>query len=688
MSSDEPQKQLEEVYEQLEEAPNKQFAELQEQFEPITTLLTDLDSTTMLIDLGDGSPKYSLKQTHTSVLISFTQMLDYMSNTIKTIEQSEAIEKQKDILCLLQTFRDMALKYYTQFESTLLQELKNQCDLIRDADWVIQRIDEAYADATVAEKSAFNTTKKLLTESRDTAEKEVRRLKDSFPTLMQSALDKLRDEWQRLNTVAAASEVITKNGKLIETLDLVVEAARFSVGIDVSRIAVVPGDAFSLQFYAYLKNFAILTVPIYSVQVPWEWSIFWHELAGEKVRRLEKNTAFEIESIRENLKLIYDKWNKGDEEYRNRLLDFITRNNQYVDPDYEGNVVRTRNNHFGQKKLRDFFTSGRLNWRDLGGFEHQFERMLENLLSKDRFNQYEKIKADGWSVDWFKELFEDAWSVLAIREPFINFLDNILQRHVATDGRHPPVKVRVDVANKILELMSSEDNKIEEPETIEESAAQQILTFISLLITPSMERAFEMTQSVNDSVNDPNYWLSLRPLLADFVGSEIGKYIQKWFVGLSGDITLSETIKETSKNAEDFNNKLLEVVDFKKSMSTSSQQPLNELQASYDGLLQNEKGNPKDYRQLLELSFYDVDFGYPVGSTALFTFESSTWKVSAVNVVNHTTVFNFLSSKPAETQKDGIFSLKDNQNMETWYSISKENFANNKTKNPPMFDKV
>ena len=91
---------------------------------------------------------------------------------------------------------------------------------------------------------------------------------------------------------------------------MAVFSAALSVGIEAERIAIVPGDAFALYFFTYLENFAVLTVPIYSVQAPWEWSIFWHELAGYKVRQLEKDTA--LTAIRENLERLHNLFKKID----------------------------------------------------------------------------------------------------------------------------------------------------------------------------------------------------------------------------------------------------------------------------------------------------------------------------------------------------------------------------------------
>jgi hypothetical protein len=572
-----------------------------------------------LLDVLDDQ---SLRRTHNSVNISFAQMLEYIDSILRA-------KLPKDIELLLRTYTSMAPDYFTQFELTLLQSIERQRRLSSQAQQVMGQINARMADIHNEEiVTAMETAKGILQTAGDSANDEENNLKKSFPALLQNALDKLRREWQRLNTIAIASKTITKDEKLIEALDAVVEAARFSVGTKVARIAVVPGEAFALQFYAYLKNFAVLTVPIYSVQAPWEWSIFWHELAGDKVRRLEKDTATEIESVREALKMIHRKWKAGDKEYQRELLEFLTRNNQYSDSAYQNNVGKWKNN-FSLNYLRDFFSNDRLNWRDLGGLEHQFERMLERLAQKTGFSEYEQLKAQGWCVDWFKELFEDAWSVLAIREPFMDFLEDVLNRHAVEDGRHPLIQVRLDVAKKLLELMDSEE-EAEAPETVIESAAQQILKFIALLTAPSLGRVFELLQSKDSS----NYWLTFRPQLSDLVGGEIGKYITTWSKGLNANISR----KETREYAEEFIKELSSVGNFSKSLNASIDQQLNEIKPTYDELLIDKEGKLKDYKQLLDLSFYDVDFA--VGFNPIFIFRYlqatvvNTYKITSENLNN------------------------------------------------------
>ena len=77
----------------------------------------------------------------------------------------------------------------------------------------------------------------------------------------------------------------------------------------------------------------------------------------------------------------------------------------------------TRNNIFGRDYLQNFVFSTEkqdLELSDLGNFEYQFERILAKLPENNKFPIYEEIKKQGWCVNWFQELFEDAYSVLAL----------------------------------------------------------------------------------------------------------------------------------------------------------------------------------------------------------------------------------------------------------------------------------
>lgn len=536
--------------------------------ESVNNLLTDLE----------GMGEISLKKSHTSVLFSFEQMLAY-TDKISTLGMPPEIK------LLLDTYQNMAKKFYTQYETTLLEKIKEQRKLIDKADTEllqIQKMLNRIATQEVNVTEATKTVVDLLDRKGRQAKAEYETLIKDFPNLMQKALDMLREEWQRLNTIALASKTINRDEKLIQALDTVVEAARFSVGIKVDRISVVPGDVFALQFYSYLKDFAVLTVPIYSVQAPWEWSIFWHELAGDIVRSLDKNAIDEIDSIRKNLKFFYKKCE--DQDAKKRALKFVARNNY------------TRN------YLDKLFSAGRLILRDLGDFEHQFERMIDNLHPEDKFQMYEQVKLKGWCVNWLKELFEDAWSLIVIREPFREFFENVLNRMAVKDERHPTVEIRLAVADEILRLMNINETEVADPKDEIESAAQQILNFISLLMAASMTWLFDISQDPADR----SYWKAYRPLLSDRVGQEIGVYLKKWSDGLTANIAS----EETQKYAGEFINSLAdgELSKFIETLTNPTEQQLSTIEPSYDDLLTDEDGNPRKYEELQRISFYDVDF--------------------------------------------------------------------------------
>ena len=189
-------------------------------------------------------------------------------------------------------------------------------------------------------------------------------------------------------------------------------------------------------------------------------------------------------------------------------------------------------NNFSKSYLEKVLSNTRLNLSDLGGFEHQFERIVANMPKKNIFERYDQIKADGWCVGWLKELFEDVWSVLAIGEPFLHVFEDLLSRHVATDVRHPPLQVRMDVARKLLELMDTNIKDVKEPKSVVESAAQQILKFISLLIIANRKVLSKGDKTSRIYFEESREKLKQRFLkdASDFVGTEmIGGEINSWY---------------------------------------------------------------------------------------------------------------------------------------------------------------
>jgi hypothetical protein len=521
-----------------------------------------------------------LTRYHKSVAGSFARMLAYIDN----ISTSGV---QPDIKLLIKTYREMAAKFYQQFEFSLLDEIKKQSDSHSMFEDTINKL----SSLTESENKVLES---FLTDTSTKAADEEGRLIENFPTQMQNVLDKLRQEWQRLNAVAAASKTLAKDTILMRALDLVVESAKISIGTT-DRIAIVSGDVFSLQFYSYLKNFAVLTVPIYSVQAPWEWSIFWHELAGAKAHRLKNNTALEIDTTREKLKAFHEYFQKKKAKNEEQeVLEIIVRNNRYTNyaqsQDEDDRKLNERKNNFSQGYLNKAFSDVTPDLSDLGSMEHQFERMLANLPGGEyKFGIYEEVKKAGWCVDWLKELFEDAWSILAIREPFLDFFKDILSRHVAVDGVHPPMQVRLDVADELLRLMKSEYNPDDRLKSMKQIAAEQILKFISLLMVANYKipPITDSDDSTSLSENEQTY------MVPDVVGTKIGSYIQKR--------SAERDMETEDKDYDDFIN-LFSSTDAKEFVNKLIDS--NKAEVSYKDML-----GDKDYKRLLDLSFYDVDFG-------------------------------------------------------------------------------
>ena len=623
-------------------------------------------TTDELLDiLKDDYP--SLQRSHKSILVSFSQMLAYIDNIIDSDKKKSKTpegEARKNIFFLLRTYQKMAQKFYSQFEQSLLTKIEYHHNLQIEAGVVIEQIDQNLSIVENKDiRKAMETARGLLEQNKDLAEAEQNKLVEKYPILMQRALDKLKDEWQRLDTIATAGKALSEDKKLMRALITVAKAAAYFVEVEAEQVVVVPGNSFALYFFSYLINFAVLTVPIYSVRSPWEWSIFWHELAGYKVRKLENPAA--IEDIRKRLMDFHTHYKKMNKDYKNAWLREVTRHNQR-----SSTSKARRKNQFSHDYLSDVFSKKSPTFVDLGSFEHQFEQMLARLPRKNRFQNYEEIKREGWNVDWFKELFEDAWSVLAIREPFLDLFEDILNRYVSNDGRHPSVKVRISVAKELLKLMDPHCKVTNKPSLIEKAAAEQILSFVSLLIAAS--------PNFDSKVNTESRILSnlVRYSLPDVVGRGIGESIKDWSTKY---LASKNRVRSSQKGARDFLKTFSDqqLSDFIKYVTDADRGNENKAQPSYEGLFEN-----KDYTDLLNLSFYDVDFGYPTGLTATFTDTDNDnikkiWQVSAINVVALSGFTTFSPSIPIpSTIPDRQFKLTDIQNVTTWYTISKTDFRN------------
>lgn len=540
-------------------------------------MLTIQDGKQQIADRLRSLDSESLSRYHTSVSISFAEMLGYIDRLFEGAKLTGEIET------LLQAYRKMAEQFYMQFELSLLNEIEKQRDVQQRAARVVGKL----SGLRDLENTEVETTTRLLTSASDAASLEYSDLVKKFPALLQSALEKLKTEWQRLSMIANSSQALGRDDQLLRALEAVVKAAAYSVGIETDRIIIVPGDEFALYFFSYIDNIAVLTVPIHSVRAPWEWSIFWHELAGYRVRQLKNNAI--IDELKVKIREFQKRFQNGDDEQKRELkgiLDAMTLNEAEGKEDPGG-----RKNKFAQRYLNHLFSRKNLVLTDLGTIEYQFERALENLDLKDKFQAYEKIKAEGWCVDWFEELFEDAFSVMAIREPFLDFFEDVLSRHASVDERHPSLDVRLKVAKELLRLMNSE-SEAEAPATMEESAAQQILKFMSLLLVASQ-------QLDEQEENSQSMWRNfIRYNLPEAVGREIASSIKKWSEDF---LSAKNRVRDAQEEAKDFINRFsAEDLEFISIFETRNRK---EILPSHEKLLEG-----RNYKELLGLSFFERDF--------------------------------------------------------------------------------
>lgn len=200
-------------------------------------------------------------------------------------------------------------------------------DLVSEFDWqylhlykfIVKyfqiRTDKKNKKISLAEKVAqdvlidyLSLLEKFYTQFRSELKKEYENngeLANDVPVLMQEALDKLVGEWERVYSFIAINPESDTDGiqLFLEKLNnRVINAAIRDVGFNPNIVSVVPqfGSAYSLGFFNYSDDFMALNVPLTKIKSPWEWTIFWHEIAGLRVRLLKK-ACMEYQTLFEEL---------------------------------------------------------------------------------------------------------------------------------------------------------------------------------------------------------------------------------------------------------------------------------------------------------------------------------------------------------------------------------------------------
>lgn len=166
------------------------------------------------------------------------------------------------------------------------------------------------------------------------------------------------------------------------------------------------GRHFELVRFDYAPHVSVTGVPIYNLATPWDWHVVWHEMAGQVVRQLEK-----IE---------------GDEE-TNRI-------EQEILPALPEDTWET------WRKKYYYGISGD-----------------EDALAWDGIDK----------AGWIAELLEDGYGVLSLGSTMRSALQSVLRQHYEDDDalgdeRHPPPRLRFDMAGAMLLEMNFGPEKLKE----------------------------------------------------------------------------------------------------------------------------------------------------------------------------------------------------------------------------------
>ncbi len=247
-------------------------------------------------------------------------------------------------------------------------------------------------------------------------------------------VDKLSQEWEVIYKLISSAKFLgatLETRKDISWLDLIISTAQNDLNLSNWNFIVVPRmtQRFALTRFKYASEFAALDMPFSTFNSAWEWGIFWHELAGRKIKELKEN---------------------------NRRNPFLIRS--------VSGIEKTREQS-GPELLEQ--VAGKLE-SDQSVAQAELKKIKEVIQTPP---------APGWSQDWVEELFEDACSVLTFGEVFLPVLETILQRSENSDTRHPPVEVRKRIASRLLDKTVHSSDP--EQEKIESDVVKRLFKLIN-----------------------------------------------------------------------------------------------------------------------------------------------------------------------------------------------------------------
>jgi len=239
-------------------------------------------------------------------------------------------------------------------------------------------------------------------------------------------INKFTLEWEIIFQLIANAKLMNaqlSQGRGFSELDQVVNVAKDDLGFSDWSFLVIPrlSRRFALTHFKYSSEFAALEVPFDSLNMPWEWSVIWHELGGRKVKDLKK---------------------KQPDIFRNILPD--------------------------QGRVEEAKVSVSLLFEELITKIKSDQPVGSAPITRLRKAIKKQAAQPQWSEDWVEEVFEDSCSVLTFGEVFIPILENVLNRQTpSSDARHPDPDTRVRIAKRLLHIDVKAPSKAKESIEIE-----------------------------------------------------------------------------------------------------------------------------------------------------------------------------------------------------------------------------
>jgi hypothetical protein len=170
------------------------------------------------------------------------------------------------------------------------------------------------------------------------------------------------------------------------------------------------GRDFKLVTFEYAPYIAVLGMPLYNLETPWDWHVVWHEMAGRVVHHLEHNDSIPV--------LPEDVWE--------------TWGNKYCEAPEDTDSVELPAASSDTTGAPDEMPTG------MGLIEETIDR-----------------------AGWVAELLEDAYGFISLGPAMVRTLERVLRQHykrddVLLDDRHPPPQLRLDMAGAILLEMAAD----------------------------------------------------------------------------------------------------------------------------------------------------------------------------------------------------------------------------------------